>query len=187
VEALSRTFIGLVPPEDVRVALVRAAHEALGAAGEWRLYPEQDLHLTLAFLGPIDVEALERVKSALEQICVGPCDAHVTRCGAFPARGRERILWAGLDASDDLRALYRAAMDAARRAGCEPADADRAVWTPHITLARAREPRVVVPASFYDLALDLAWTAREIAVCQSDVRPGAALRYPVVHAVALPA
>jgi 2'-5' RNA ligase len=182
-----RTFIALVPPKDVREALAEAAHESLGSVRGLRLYPAEDLHLTLAFLGPVDAHGLGRLAAALDRAAAGTgaVELLATHTGAFPSRSRPRILWAGLESAETLRPLFDASVAASRAAGLEPADAGREPWTPHITLARARAPSVELPAEFVELSLDLEWTAREVAVCQSDLRAGAALRYPVVHRVEL--
>lgn len=198
-EAEERTFVALRPPPEVCAALSRAAQDTLGTRPGLRLYPPEDLHLTLAFLGPLSVIALGRLALALDRACLErpAVELRTTHTGAFPGRGRERILWAGFEPSEALPRLFDAALAAAREAGCEPPDAGREARVPHVTLARVRGPRVAVPEAFHALRFDLAWTAREVVVCQSDPRAdpransrahprddlsrGAASRYPIVH------
>ncbi len=182
----ARTFIALRPPDDVRARLADAAQETLGSLRGLRVYPAQDLHLTLAFLGPVTGWQLRQLRIGLDTLApnVGPFPVSTTHTGAFPGRGRERVLWAGVERDETMRALLEVALNASRCAACEPADADREPWTPHVTLARVREPGTLVPDAFYELRLDLAWMAREIAIFQPDPWPNTP-RYRIVHSTEL--
>lgn len=182
----ARTFIALRPPDDIRARLADAAQGTLGSLRGLRIYPAQDLHLTLAFLGPVMGWQLGQLQIRLDGFAagVGPFPVSVTRTGAFPERGRARVLWAGMEGNDRLRKLFELVLLASRSTGLEPADADREP-TPHVTLARVREPGTLVPDAFYELRLDLAWMAREIAIFQPDPWPNAPARYRIVHSTEL--
>src|SRR5258708_18245243 len=60
---------------------------------------EDNLHLTLKFLGDIPVASIEQL-SAAASIAASKGEALeivVDGCGAFPHRGQTRLLWIGID------------------------------------------------------------------------------------------
>lgn len=91
-------------------------------------------HVTLAFLGSIDPEDLDRVISAVTEATTShePMRLATGGLGAFPSPGRARVAWYGV--ADPDRRLRSLAADLADRLGLDPADRFRA----HVTLARAR-------------------------------------------------
>ena len=60
-EARRRIFFALWPDAETRRALVRATHSAVRRSGG-RATPPENLHVTLAFLGPVTEALLERVR-----------------------------------------------------------------------------------------------------------------------------
>lgn len=141
-----RAFVAVFPPPEIREALLAAARE-LRVIGPVRWVRPENVHLTLKFLGDVSSQdLLDRVPEALEAVCGRhePFDAESAAFGAFPSERRARILWAGIDeGSDRLRAL---AEDV--EACMEPLGFEREarVYTPHLTLGRARARPVVLEA-----------------------------------------
>lgn len=186
-----RMFIGLQPPLEVARELHAACQAVFATADRrgLRAYAAEDLHLTLCFLGEIDAALATATARALASEVAGaqPVRLRITHTGAFPSRGHERILWAGIDARDRssharLIALQHAAERAARAAGL--AIAGRGTgdeWRAHITIAR-RDPRgAPVAAAFFDLPLELEIEAREVSLFESRRTPGLGTRYAVVE------
>ena len=102
---------------------------------------EDNLHLTLKFLGDIPITNLEQLSAAasIGASKVEPFEIVVAGCGAFPPRGQPRVLWIGIDdPSSKLSELNRALEDECANAGFarEPR-----VFHPHLTIARIRQPR----------------------------------------------
>jgi 2'-5' RNA ligase len=97
------------------------------------------LHLTLAFIGHVDVARLPDIQEALRPPCsLGRFEILVRGIGVFPDRGRPRVIWAGItDGRDQLVAL--AGEVAARLGPAGIAREDRA-YQPHLTLARVKDP-----------------------------------------------
>ncbi len=102
---------------------------------------EDNLHLTLKFLGDIPVASIEQLSAAAAIVAskVAPFEIVVQGCGAFPPRGQPRVLWIGIDdPSSKLSELKRALEDECASAGFarEPR-----VFHPHLTIARIRQPQ----------------------------------------------
>jgi 2'-5' RNA ligase len=132
-------FIALELPETVRDELLAISGGVPGAYWE----DDDQLHLTLRYLGEVDGATRSALFHQLERLHVAPFPLVLTGFGFFPPRGEPESLWIGLDRSQPLEAL-RARVDAlATRLGVTP---DRRRWTPHVTLARlegAPESRLV--------------------------------------------
>lgn len=96
-------------------------------------------HLTLAFFGEVADETLDRLARALrdEVVAVRPFEARLEGLGAFPPRGRVRVVWLGLEPSQAVAGLARAVREAASR---EAVAFDGKAFASHVTVARARRP-----------------------------------------------
>jgi 2'-5' RNA ligase len=126
-----RLFVALRPPPVVRAALAALMGGIEGA----RWQGDNQLHLTLAFIGEVDRPQAEAAAQALAIIEAPPLDLSLGQFGSFDA-GRENrtaTLWIGVEPADDLARLAATIRSALRRAGV-PFETRR--FLPHITLAR---------------------------------------------------
>jgi len=106
---------------------------------------EQNLHLTLKFLGDTKVGRVETVSVALRGAAnrLAPFELGIEGCGAFPPRGKPDVLWIGIaDRSGNLQKLHAALENECARAGF---DRDRRPFHPHLTIARLRDPNGARP------------------------------------------
>jgi 2'-5' RNA ligase len=126
-----RLFVALRPPPDVREPLLAVMSGIEGA----RWQTDNQLHLTLAFLGEVDRHGLDAATDALATLDAPPLDLGLGQFGTFDTErpGRTAALWIGVEPADPLAALARSTRTALRRAGLLP---DPRKFTPHITLAR---------------------------------------------------
>ncbi|MCL6251740.1 RNA 2',3'-cyclic phosphodiesterase [Altererythrobacter sp. KTW20L] len=134
-----RLFVALRPPPPV-IDLLIDTMEGIESA---RWQDEEQLHLTLAFLGDVDEHSAQDLASALESVAFSPFALAVAGVGHFEHKGRVKAIWAGLSASEALDALRRRVVRACQSAGLEP---DHRRFAPHITLARFSHPAPEVPA-----------------------------------------
>ncbi|HEV3410315.1 MAG TPA: RNA 2',3'-cyclic phosphodiesterase, partial [Chthoniobacterales bacterium] len=130
---MKRLFVAIDLPPSVTELLVSLNPHLPGA--RW-LKPEQ-MHLTLSFLGNVGPVAEDELRDRLSAIRFTRFFMPVSSVGAFPAKGRPRVLWAGVGKGHpQLFHLHKRVQEAALGAGLEP---DLRAWHPHITLARCRD------------------------------------------------
>jgi 2'-5' RNA ligase len=134
-----RAFVALDVPPAVRERLSDVARELEERLPAFRPVAEDNIHLTLRFLGTTSPDAVTRLTASLGPIAgqCAPAEAAVTELGTFPARGRVRVLWAGLDLPPRFTELHLACEQLARHEGFAP---EERAFAPHLTIGRWREP-----------------------------------------------
>ncbi len=143
---------------------------------------EDNLHLTLKFLGDIPVAKVEALAQAAQRAAskVEPFEIVVGGCGAFPPKGQPRVLWIGIEGtSGRLTELHQALEDECANAGFPH---EERPFHPHLTIARIRTP----PDSRHLAAVHKETRfepetvfASELAVIRSELRSGGS-RHTVV-------
>lgn len=125
-----RLFLALRPPPPVRDALARAMEGI--AAARWQ--DDEQLHLTVRFLGEVERPQAEDLCAALDGLAAPAVRARVSGVGRFDGGGRGGAqLWAALAPREPLAALRRKVDAACARAGLKP---EGRAYLPHVTLAR---------------------------------------------------
>jgi 2'-5' RNA ligase len=128
--ASKRLFVSLIPPPPVAQDLVRLDPRLRGV----RWVGAEQIHLTLAFLGPVGSEEGRELSSQLATVRFGPFFLPLEGIGTFPGKGWPRVIWLGVGAGHPhLFQLHKRVIDAALAAGLQP---DLSPWRPHFTLAR---------------------------------------------------
>jgi 2'-5' RNA ligase len=137
-----RLFIAIELPSHVRRTLadhIQHLREAVpDASASWAR--EENLHLTLKFLGDAEPTRVEALSQAILQAAntVGPFEINIESCGAFPPNGRARVLWIGVeDPRSQLASLHRTLEDECAKVGFAR---EQRLFRPHLTIARLRNP-----------------------------------------------
>lgn len=128
-----RVFVAIGLPDGVKGAL--AAVQAELRVG--RIVDPDNMHVTLAFLDDQPSGRVEAVHEALSEIICPPFEMNVRGVDIF-GRGRPRLVFAGVEASDALTGLRRKVRAAVREAGIE---LKHNRFRPHVTLARISRDR----------------------------------------------
>lgn len=134
-----RTFIAIELPPDVRARVAQhiacLRHELPDVRASWSR--EDNLHLTLKFLGNVSVADIQKVSNAVERVTkpMSAFEVTVSGCGLFPPRGRPSVLWLSTQGSG-LQALH-AAIDQELDAAGFPRESRP--FRPHLTIARLRQ------------------------------------------------
>jgi 2'-5' RNA ligase len=175
-----RLFVAIEPPASALDELAFAVAPLQAAAPELRWTSRNAWHVTVAFLGEVDEAILPGLSTRLARAAHRhpPLELALAGGGAFPAPARARVLWAGLRADRRVLRLLAASVAAgARRAGAPPPDEGRK-YSPHLTVARCREPADVSPLTAALSAFSgTEWTASSIHLVRSYLDGGRPSRY----------
>ncbi|HHY74770.1 MAG TPA: RNA 2',3'-cyclic phosphodiesterase [Bacillus bacterium] len=95
---------------------------------------QQDLHITLKFLGPVDSEALLQLQAELKEIeQLEVFSLNVGTIGTFGNPRQPRVVWAGVEKTNQLTILQQRVEECAARIGFAKENRE---YRPHITLAK---------------------------------------------------
>lgn len=126
---MHRLFIGLPPPAPTRMML----REVMGGVPAARWQRDDQLHMTVRFVGEVDRRTADDVALALRRLSVGSFDLMIAGVGRFDRNGRTDTLWAGVRPAAPLIALHKKVDRALVDIGLPP---ETRAFVPHITLAR---------------------------------------------------
>ncbi len=126
---MHRLFVAIRPPVDVRRRLLGLMGGVAGA----RWLSEDQLHLTLRFIGEVDRHLARDVDAALSAVHHPVFEIALNGLGLFERRGEPVTLWAGIAPQEPLHALHKKIDQALVRVGVDP---DRRAYMPHVTIAR---------------------------------------------------
>ena len=124
-----RLFVALELPVAVRDALLGQMGGVTGA----RWQGDDQLHLTLRFIGEVDQHVAADIDAALGSVNFEPIELALAEIDSFEHRGRIDCLWAGVRPRGSVAALAQRVDAALARVGIPP---ETRAFVPHITLAR---------------------------------------------------
>ena len=125
---MHRLFVAIRPPEPIRDLLI----DAMDDSADFRWQDDEQLHLTLRFVGEVERSDARDLADALGRIRSAPFDLRIAGVGRFEQRN-SGALWAGVEPKAPVAALAAKIERACQSVGLEP---ERRAFHPHITLAR---------------------------------------------------
>lgn len=133
-----RLFIALKMPKKERDRIHRASRALRERDLPVRWVEPEHYHLTLKFLGEIRPDVQERIETVLDRVAAAtaPFEVRLGGFGAFPTIRRPRVLWAGVQASPELRCLKQDVEWGLAEHGFER---ETRAFHPHLTLGRASD------------------------------------------------
>lgn len=171
-----RLFVALRPPPPIRALLLRAMHGIAGA----RWQNDEQLHLTLRFIGEVDRHRAEDIAAALGALHAPVIAARISGVGLFERQGRPHMVWADVAPHEALAALHRKVDQLVCRVGVAP---ETRAFVPHITLARLNRGSGPV-ASFLALNSDLAsppFDFTAVTLYESELGRGGSRYHPIAR------
>ncbi len=128
-----RAFVAIDLPEEIRKKL--HALEG-GMPGRVSLVQEQNLHITLQFLGDINEAALTKVVAAVSAIKENPFKVEIKGISYFGKKEEVRVVFAGIDDGNKTASIYSRLCDSLSSSGVSfKAEKE---YTPHVTLGRPK-------------------------------------------------
>lgn len=166
-----RLFFALLPDEAVRKQL-RQLQKDLSQAGG-RPVSEENLHLTLLFLGKVEADKIDAVRGIAAGIEGEPFDLVLDTLGGF-RQNNTRVLWLGPSGPPpELEALHQTLRRQVKKIGLR---VRKGTYRPHVTLARKTDPRKRLPEKPDQ---NIPWAASRLALLASELLPSGS-RYRVL-------
>jgi 2'-5' RNA ligase len=170
-----RLFVAIRPPQTVREVLAGVG----GGIDRARWQDDEQLHLTLSFVGDAARAQADDLIDALAEVESPAFSAEVSGVGHFERRERPTAVWARVPLTEPLAQLQRRVDRACRNAGLET---ERRAYRPHITLARL--PRTAGPIGGWLVEHGTLragpWQVDGFTLYESHLQAGGSLYQPLV-------
>jgi RNA 2',3'-cyclic 3'-phosphodiesterase len=172
-----RAFFGLPLPETHRAPLDRFLAGCGELAPEFRWTPASNLHLTVRFLGHVELEMAEGIADRVAATGPPAFEVRLGELGTFKRGRLARVVWLGLSVgAREAGALAGVVEAECVRAGLEP---EGRRFSAHLTLARARArdgsqlPELPSPPNLSS------WRATELILYRSRLGRGGSVYEPL--------
>jgi 2'-5' RNA ligase len=167
-----RLFIAVNFNRETLSRLIALRDDLINTSRRGNFSSDENLHLTLVFLGECDANQTALVKTVMDETGFKPFTVNIDRVGCF-RRGGTDIWWAGVRENAELLSLQKNLTDSLLYEGFS---VDRRKYSPHITLGR----EVVTGGKPYNIEA-FGETVGKIELMKSE-RIGVKLTYTVVCA-----
>lgn len=138
-----RCFVAINLDQNLRKFLAETASEYSLKVKSLRAVKPDNIHLTLKFLGEVKEADIESVKQALSAAAQARSrfNLQVRGMGVFPDIRRPSVVWAGVDKSKELAALW---VDVEKHLADRGFAPESRRFSPHITIARIKDQGTAV-------------------------------------------
>tara|TARA_X000000950_G_scaffold137023_1_gene170299 strand:+ start:5002 stop:5580 length:579 start_codon:yes stop_codon:yes gene_type:complete len=144
-EKLKRTFLCFPVPLEVKSKKNMLYSTLEGSPAQINWVKNDNLHLTLKFIGYTTESQIPKIISILSKITIKykPFELVINSTGCFPTKERPRTLFLGVEGRlNVLSDLFQKIENEFEKIDIEK---DRNVFFPHITLARIKYPQIHTP------------------------------------------
>lgn len=133
-----RIFIAIELPKEIKDTLAKLQDKLKNTGADVKWIEPDNIHLTLKFLGEIDEQKLDKIKSILENIAKEQNQFYIriSSIGAFPKISSPRIIWAGIDkGNSETKEIVKLLEGKIEKIGIPK---ENRPFSSHITIARTR-------------------------------------------------
>ncbi|MCY3779193.1 MAG: RNA 2',3'-cyclic phosphodiesterase [Chloroflexi bacterium] len=170
---MPRLFVAIDLPDTTKDRVLSLREDDL-PPGRWTR--REALHLTLHFIGDVPEAVARAYQRALAGVDAPAFELRIAGVGQFPIEARPRVIWAGLENTPALRALYEAAGNALESEGFRR---ERRRFHPHITLMRFKKPlRRGLASKWLEAHMDFytePFRVEQFVLYESDLQPSGAV------------
>lgn len=169
-----RVFVAVDIESPQLLSAIRALKDIVQATGvPQKPVEDENLHLTLAFIGEVGDDVVDRIRDALKNVEHNAFSIHLKGLGAFPTVSRPRVVWIGVE--EGRESLYELHNKIAKALSSAGVGFKGSSFEPHLTIARIKGSRnlsnlVKVLMNYEDY--DVGWyTVSEFRLKQSILTP----------------
>lgn len=126
-----RSFLAIDIPEELKKK-IRALQKELATKGI-KLVEQENIHITLKFLGNVPAERVEQIKRVIKNIQLPAFSVQLKNMGIFPNENYIRVLWIGCK-SKELQQLGEKINKL-----LAPVMKEEEEFIPHLTIARVKQ------------------------------------------------
>jgi 2'-5' RNA ligase len=137
---LLRCFIAIEIPETIKKSIAAIIDNLKKSDSEVKWVSEENIHITLQFLGETEESLIPDIKGALYKILApySPFYIKIADVGCFPSGRRPRVIWVGIKESQSLINLYKDVSNEMVKFGYQKEERG---FTPHVTIGRVKSNR----------------------------------------------
>ena len=129
-----RLFIAVVIPNEIQKKLFSMQNKMPEEVAKIKWVEEENIHMTLKFLGEVDDEKIDGIKKALSSVELKPFECSVKGFGTFPNDNYVKVIWAGIEPAESFMKLHEKIDDALLPLGF----GKDSRFSPHVTIGRVR-------------------------------------------------
>ena len=135
---LLRCFIAIEIPETIKKSIAAIIDNLKKSDVKW--VSEENIHITLQFLGETEESLIPDIKGALYKILAPYSHFYIkiVDVGCFPSGKRPRVIWVGIKESQSLINLYKDISNEMVKFGYQKEERG---FTPHVTIGRVKSNR----------------------------------------------
>jgi 2'-5' RNA ligase len=128
-----RLFIAIEIPEEIKEYIILIQGKIGNELAKVRWVNKSQMHLTLKFLGEVQLNVAEELKKELEKIKFEPFSVNLDYIGVFPNENYIRVVWVGLKPEEKIIELQNDIDESLKNLFGKEKD-----YKPHITLGRVK-------------------------------------------------
>jgi len=135
-----RSFISVDITDRVLTEKITELQQTLTRVGaDLKLVEPENIHLTLRFLGEIDLSTLEAVREGIKSVKYSSFMLSLKGVGVFPNLRHMNVVWVGISEGEkNLREITEKLESILKRISFPP---DHKGFSPHLTIARVKTSR----------------------------------------------
>ena len=161
-----RCFIGIPIPEGIRRSIMNYVGRIQSTLSGVKWVKEENLHITLRFLGGVDEAKIESIKKVVEEtsrnFSVFSCQ--LTGTGYFPSPRRAKVIWIGVkEGGEELSRISRDLENRIIKLGFNK----EKPFHPHLTIGRIKGVRTLNIPDYRNGT----FTVHEVVLYQSTLTP----------------
>ncbi len=134
---MKRLFAAIkLHPSDKLLNLCEELHQKLHQ-DKIKWVDPQNIHITLKFFGETAEDQIDKIVGAMDEAVFdsSPFELHLRHVGIFGSSYNPRVIWIGIEASEQLNELYQNLRFNLEEIGYEY---DRQNFVPHLTIGRIK-------------------------------------------------